>query len=152
MNSKELKKCPFCGGEAEVQEFPDTFDSCGWSTTVICKNCGAEVMGDEDKAIERWNRRATPNELREREQEIRIGILFRLARFIQRKVKLWVGCDVDEDITTIGLSLRVGDGYIHRLEQVNRREQTWRINKEIPALKFSGKEFLEALMDKSRKE
>ena len=149
--NEQIKKCPFCGADVEVRE------DFSWDKTYYicqCKNCKAlgSFKQTREFAIEAWNERATPNELREREQEIRIGILFRLARYIQRKVKLWVGCDVDEDITTIGLSLRVGDGYIHRLEQVNRREQMWRINKEIPALKFSGKEFLEALMDKSRKE
>ena len=42
----KLKKCPFCGGEAEIF----------W---VICKECTAETkdFDTKEEAIEAWNRR-----------------------------------------------------------------------------------------------
>ena len=51
MKTIELKPCPFCGGEAEIQG-EDYF----WSE---CKYCSAETMGNWDvaEAIEAWNRR-----------------------------------------------------------------------------------------------
>lgn len=49
---KELKKCPFCGGEAEIAGY-----KIFW---VICKECTAETKGFDtrEEAIEAWNRRA----------------------------------------------------------------------------------------------
>ena len=55
----ELKRCPFCNGEAEVRNgnFP-------FMATVACVDCGAEVRviseGNDavEKAIEKWNRRS----------------------------------------------------------------------------------------------
>ena len=55
---KEIKSCPFCGGEGEIQE------ERGWSIWVKCQECGAEgafVDNDyecaENDAIDKWNRR-----------------------------------------------------------------------------------------------
>lgn len=64
--SEELKKCPFCGGKAEL--------SCGNKSScnsviisfVRCKDCGAvgqkfeinRKYSSDEKAIEAWNRRA----------------------------------------------------------------------------------------------
>ena len=50
--ANELKPCPFCGGDAVIEG--DTYQ---W---IVCNNCGAETMGNEDieVVIERWNRRA----------------------------------------------------------------------------------------------
>lgn len=50
--SEELKKCPFCGGEA-----------CMYGPRYMwikCLYCGANTMGsyDEKEAIDAWNRRA----------------------------------------------------------------------------------------------
>ena len=49
--NKELKPCPFCGGEAETEWH---HGYCG----VKCNDCCAEVSADGmNDAIEAWNRR-----------------------------------------------------------------------------------------------
>lgn len=52
-NSKELKPCPFCGGEAALFE-----QNCDRPWHVLCY-CGGRVGWFETKqeAIEAWNRR-----------------------------------------------------------------------------------------------
>lgn len=52
----EPKKCPFCGGEAEVDGFPLRY--------VRCKECGAETgaFDSEGEAIKAWNRREIDDE------------------------------------------------------------------------------------------
>ena len=57
---KELKPCPFCGGEAILQETGSSWcnvicDKCGAMTKCILNNC---EYSSKDKAIEAWNRRA----------------------------------------------------------------------------------------------
>lgn len=50
---KELKPCPFCGGEAE------TIHCCGWK--VYCPSCGIKTpdsYSQERYVIEFWNKRA----------------------------------------------------------------------------------------------
>ena len=62
-NETEIKRCPFCGGEArtngiywenEAEDWVDDY------SVVMCTECGA--MGpkcqEEEEAIELWNRRA----------------------------------------------------------------------------------------------
>lgn len=76
MNEKELKPCPFCGGEAFLKDGkPTTFGT--FEALVICKNCSASVVGvsrinfktygfkekngydiAQEQAIKAWNRRA----------------------------------------------------------------------------------------------
>lgn len=60
MNDKELKPCPFCGGEARiVQEYDamigETFYFCE------CINCTGTILygkfNKKEYAIEAWNRR-----------------------------------------------------------------------------------------------
>lgn len=55
----KLKKCPFCGGVAELRH-----GGLAFMASVACRNCGAEVRSiDENpslvelQAIEKWNRR-----------------------------------------------------------------------------------------------
>lgn len=55
---KELKPCPFCGGEAICYDYAPT-----WATThkwvVECSICGANIplYKIKEEAIEAWNRR-----------------------------------------------------------------------------------------------
>ena len=52
----ELKKCPFCGGKAHLEDM-------GYPHHVYCTRCGAKVTGigysedGENDAIEKWNTR-----------------------------------------------------------------------------------------------
>lgn len=48
---EDLKKCPFCGGKAEIVGY-----KIFW---VICKECTAETKSFDtrEEAIEAWNRR-----------------------------------------------------------------------------------------------
>lgn len=58
----ELKKCPFCGGEAEQDDYTQNeymFHGTGW---IGCKKCRVFIdykNGDygKNQAIEAWNRR-----------------------------------------------------------------------------------------------
>lgn len=60
MSANDLKRCPFCGGEGEMNIHNDT-------AYVLCKSCGGRsprvIAAVEycaiDKACELWNRRAT---------------------------------------------------------------------------------------------
>ena len=61
----ELKSCPFCGGEAEL-EHPHSFGSSLEYSGVRCIRCRARTepilksfaYSSDEKAIEAWNRRA----------------------------------------------------------------------------------------------
>lgn len=50
----ELKPCPFCGGEAKLEERPRT--SRRW---IFCLKCfvGTEFCASSERAIKIWNRR-----------------------------------------------------------------------------------------------
>lgn len=63
----ELKKCPFCGGEAEVVKVHSGVAM--FPYTVVCKSneCSASVgvfKETREKAIEAWNNRPTEAEIR----------------------------------------------------------------------------------------
>lgn len=60
---EELKKCPFCGGDAAISYDPDGVeDTMGhkWRWNVVCNRCAAStgLCHSEQKAKEAWNRRA----------------------------------------------------------------------------------------------
>ena len=57
---KELKPCPFCGGEAEIE----MDDSWYWNYHVFCQECkiGTDCYETADEAIETWNRRVGEQE------------------------------------------------------------------------------------------
>lgn len=60
---RELKPCPFCGGEAEIGH--SNLFSGKMASYCECNNCGAtgeyfdvsSKYSSDDKAIEAWNRR-----------------------------------------------------------------------------------------------
>jgi Lar family restriction alleviation protein len=53
--SIELKPCPFCGGEAEIERYGDH----SRSTIYACTNCGCRLeTGEEGDFGTDWNRRA----------------------------------------------------------------------------------------------
>ena len=65
MSDMELKPCPFCGGEAVINEIPPhkhTFvnmPDCEGFTYIECTGCGCTIGADTtQQAIEAWNRRA----------------------------------------------------------------------------------------------
>jgi Lar family restriction alleviation protein len=57
----ELKRCPFCGGEAEIEEVPGspyTNESYAWACG--CKKCNIGWYKEsKPEAIAAWNRRAS---------------------------------------------------------------------------------------------
>lgn len=58
MTDKELKPCPFCGGEAKIikHEFQNATDTYGIKCG--CGTQGFQFWASIDEAIEAWNRRA----------------------------------------------------------------------------------------------
>lgn len=64
--SEELKKCPFCGGKAELSRGNKSSCNSVIISFVRCKDCGAvgqkfeinSKYSSDEKAIEAWNRRA----------------------------------------------------------------------------------------------
>lgn len=61
MSEKELKPCPFCGGEAKIYKtkttsLTDTLIPCYF---VFCKQCCCQTQYSktENEAISKWNRR-----------------------------------------------------------------------------------------------
>lgn len=58
MSEKNLKVCPFCGGEAKLHTVKD-FQSRVFSASIECVECEASTRSYIviDAAIEAWNRR-----------------------------------------------------------------------------------------------
>ena len=56
----ELKKCPFCGEEAFLNEYKYELDSCHVLTNFVeCNGCHTTTFeyGSKKEAIKSWNRR-----------------------------------------------------------------------------------------------
>lgn len=47
----QLKSCPFCGGEAEVEQIGTSRVSC----VVACRECGCRLESNENGAGYNWN-------------------------------------------------------------------------------------------------
>jgi Lar family restriction alleviation protein len=54
--SEELKPCPFCGGDAQVTYFWQSY-----SHMIVCEDCGNKTppQHTKDEAVAAWNRRAS---------------------------------------------------------------------------------------------
>ena len=153
-DSEELKPCPFCGGEAKV--LGTKYE--GGDYYIVCEKCRVRVgsYSNPVEAIEAWNKRANsekPNNsiCRQREQEIRIGLIFRLARYIQRNVRLCIDCDLRKHTGRIAPRLIVGDKYFVKMAIIDRLMQQMLKGREIPGLTFSGRDFLKAFIGKNKK-
>ena len=69
---RELKPCPFCGGEAKYMEIKDFFVS----RFVTCAKCGIETPRNclnRKDAIKRWNRRTPMDNIVEKLEELPYG-------------------------------------------------------------------------------
>ena len=62
MKDKELKPCPFCGGEAKLTYNYTVASHVGCKRGVHCGKCGCNlfVFGTEAVAITAWNTRPSP--------------------------------------------------------------------------------------------
>lgn len=62
--NKELKSCPFCGGDKIAVDIDDEYadGTCVWR--IMCRKCQAKIEKiSKNKAIESWNRRADNGKL-----------------------------------------------------------------------------------------
>ena len=105
----ELKKCPFCGGEARIYI---TGDNDGYR--VACKKilaCGAKLewFDKEEDAIEAWNNRATEAEIRTKTYN----------RFSTETARQFIDFDAEHDFISIGVCL---DIIAKVAEQLKERE------------------------------
>ena len=59
---EELLRCPFCGGEAELnaEQYHPAMSACWVIRCLECFSHGA-VLNSPDGAIKAWNRRVTQN-------------------------------------------------------------------------------------------
>ena len=55
---EELKRCPFCGSEVDVNL--NYYKNYSYSINILCPQCGGSSaeFWEEEPAIEAWNRRA----------------------------------------------------------------------------------------------
>lgn len=70
---EKLKSCPFCGGEAKIEDWTCAYEI---GTSIRCSTCGAAIHegiedgdGCHDRAVKAWNRRAQDTEARRRRAE-----------------------------------------------------------------------------------
>ena len=68
---EELKRCPFCGGEAAQEAGKDLY---GEFECVYCKECSACIKADtKEEAIAGWNNRKPVNVVLERLEELKMA-------------------------------------------------------------------------------
>ena len=72
---EQLKKCPFCGGEADVFKASDLGDF-SWNSdrfTVKCRSCfcGTGLYSDSERTIEMWNTRKPMERIVERLEKVK---------------------------------------------------------------------------------
>lgn len=82
-SDKQLKKCPFCGGNARISCDPEVErDSMGrlWAFTVVCDSCCATsgLNFTPERACESWNKRKPLERIVERLQEKKTDAFERL--------------------------------------------------------------------------
>ena len=63
--SDQLKPCPFCAGEAEIERT----GTARQSQIYVCQDCGCRLETSETFGVEHWNRRPVEDELRARIEE-----------------------------------------------------------------------------------
>lgn len=74
MNGVVLKRCPFCGGKADVK----TFVYVNYHSFVVCEKCGARtneyqsvrLVKSEQEVIKAWNTRTPVEEVLARLEEV----------------------------------------------------------------------------------
>lgn len=71
----ELKKCPFCDGEAKYEEFNDGFFTWG---RVECQ-CGVMLTTPTVTTIKAWNNRVTEAEIRNKAIDEFVAEMFEMA-------------------------------------------------------------------------
>lgn len=70
---EQLKKCPFCGGEAKIDKTTSN------AVEVACSECSASTplfwafIGGKEKAIEAWNTRKPMERILEQLEELRMA-------------------------------------------------------------------------------
>lgn len=68
----EVKKCPFCGGEAELIKIKSNFPYIHGVWCIGC-NCRTSFEKSEEIAIEKWNNRKPVNVVLERLEELKMA-------------------------------------------------------------------------------
>lgn len=68
---EELKRCPFCGGEATVMEAVGEV----WVKCSECHSSNGVSTGDRAKAIAEWNQRQEADRLANRANDLRRSLL-----------------------------------------------------------------------------
>lgn len=69
---EKLKKCPFCGGEAELIKRKSNFPYIHGVWCIGCK-CRTSFEKSEEIAIEKWNNRKPVDDVLERLEELKMA-------------------------------------------------------------------------------
>lgn len=105
MKNVELKRCPFCGGEAKAFATTNIGFVCG----VKCSKCGMKIHGvDDNDAAERWNTRPGEDEAYNRglrngfENAISLGKRPRIGYFNENQRTECIGKEIQAGQTDTG--------------------------------------------------